>query len=230
MKKFFFIFTLTFTHAFNIKPFNRQHLLKNVIGSTIISGASILLNKEIAIADDSYIIEKKANNIKFYGSLDVNSCHELTNAIDESIMENTNIGLLFSIEPPPITLEIQSEGGEVLPTLALVDKITNSNIPIYSVVNGFAASSATLLSVVCKKRFMNKNSFMLLHKISGHMEGKFADIQIEMDNMDKFMNTIKNIYIENSNIKLSDIDDILENDNWIDADECLKLGLIDAII
>ena len=82
-----------------------------------------------------------------------------------------------------------------------------------------------------KKRFMTKNSFILIHQLSSSLgEGKFDDLDDNMENLNKFMDTIKKIYIEKTKIPMTDLTNILEHDLWMDSKECLEYGLVDKII
>ena len=67
-----------------------------------------------------------------------------------------------------------------------IDLIENLNTPVYTYIDGFAASAATLISVVGKKRFITKNSLMLIHQLSGSDTGKFYELQDQMTNMNIF--------------------------------------------
>ena len=79
--------------------------------------------------------------------------------------------------------------------------------PVYTYVDGFAASAATLISVVGKKRFMTKNSLMLIHQLSGADSGKFYELQDQMSNMQILMNKINKIYLN----KTTSYNAIIEN-------------------
>jgi len=52
----------------------------------------------------------------------------------------------------------------------------------------------------------------------------------DMKNCDTFMNLIKKIYSEYSEVPTNEIDKILKHDIWWDADVCLKYKLVDKII
>ena len=94
-----------------------------------------------------------------------------------------------------------------------------------------AASAASLISMVGHKRFITKNSFMLIHELRSGIEGTYSDIMDEKENCDKLMNVIKRIYLERSAGKLdSDIlEKILKRDIILSADESLTYGLVDEI-
>ena len=86
------------------------------------------------------------------------------------------------------------------------------------------------MSVCGNKRYMTKNSAMLVHQLTGATSGKFNEIKDEMTNLNFFMNKVKNIYLENTKLNSSVLDDLLSSDIWLDAQTCLEYGLVDEII
>ena len=138
--------------------------------------------------------------------------------------------LQYKIDPPPIHLHIQSEGGSLYHTLYIMDLIDSMNTPVYTYIDGFAASAATLLSVVGKKRYMTKNSLMLIHQLSGSESGKFNELQDQMSNMSILMKIIMNIYLTKTNIDEETLTVLLQKDLWLDSKTCLEYGLVDEII
>ena len=87
-----------------------------------------------------------------------------------------------------------------MPTFNVVDIIERSPTPIYTYIDGYAASAATLISIAGHKRFMGKHSLMLLHELSGGNEGTYKDLKEGIMNMNTFMDFAKEIYVDNSNI------------------------------
>ena len=64
-----------------------------------------------------------------------------------------------------INLYIQSPGGALLPTLAVVDEIRTLEIPVHTYIRGYEASAATLLSVKGSKRYMYNHSVLMIHSV-----------------------------------------------------------------
>lgn len=206
---------------------NRRNILKG-IGTTLVGFAAIPQNSEAS--ESEYILKRKGTSIIFYGDINVMSCMDLTNALKEAILESKSVALMYGVELPIIELHIQSHGGSLLPTIAVVDFIQNSDVQIDSYIDGFAASSASLIAVSCNKRYMTKNSLTLLHQLSGSVSGKYNDMLEEVGNLDSFMSIIKNIYLDNTKIKKNEINEILSHDIWFSAEKCLELGIIDGIV
>jgi len=111
-----------------------------------------------------------------------------------------------------------------------MDTILRTKVPVHTYVDGFCASAATFLSVVGEKRFMSRNSYMLIHQLSTNFWGKYSEFEDEKQNLDLMMTTIKNVYKEYTKVPMKKIDEILKHDLMWDAETCKTLGLIDEII
>ena len=105
-----------------------------------------------------------------------------------------------------------------------------SKIPVHSVIDGCAASAATLISVVAERRNIHRNACILVHQLSGMLWGKFQEMQDDMENSEMLMKKIKNIYKEHTKIPKKEMDNILKHDIWWEAEKCLEYGLVDELI
>lgn len=171
------------------------------------------------------------NKLYFYSDISRESVFTLNKQIDDTVrflkMSQFNLNLK---ETPDIDLHISSDGGEVFPGLASVDKIINCQVPINTHCEGIVASAATLLSVVGKHRTITQNASMLIHQVSGGFWGNFAQFKDEISNMELMMSLIKNIYLKHTKLTTDDLDDLLKHDLCLNAEQCLKRGLVDEII
>jgi len=139
---------------------------------------------------------------------------------------------LSDAKPKPLKIFINSNGGDIFAAIPIVDAISNSKIPIETYVEGIAASAASLISLVGHKRYITKNSFMLVHELRSGVEGTYSEIINEKQNCDKLMKVIKDIYQEKTNGKFpkKTMEKILKKDLILTSQECLEFGLVDEII
>jgi ATP-dependent protease ClpP protease subunit len=105
------------------------------------------------------------NNIYFYGDITEANALELNAALYE-LDKKLSITNVFLDIKPVIKLHINSYGGSLFAGLATVDVIRNLKSDVHSIIEGAAASAATIISVACNKRFMGKYSKMLIHQLS----------------------------------------------------------------
>jgi ATP-dependent Clp protease protease subunit len=170
--------------------------------------------------ESKIILHTEANKIYYTGSITQEGCFHLIKTINA--LQNTQYN--------NISLILQSPGGTLLPALGVVDTIENSKIPVYTYINGYAASAASVISVSGHKRFMGKNSLMLIHSIRMNMdEVNFNNLEDSYFNAVKMTKIIKNIYKKKSIISDLELEYLLEHDLWLNSEECLKLKLIDKI-
>tara|TARA_B110000008_G_C16968642_1_gene563051 strand:- start:1982 stop:2692 length:711 start_codon:yes stop_codon:yes gene_type:complete len=208
---------------------NRRELLTSALTSystPYLRNSLIKLDNE---KEDSTSIGRIDNEIYLTGGLTENTCLELTQLLigyKKNILKDENNSF------DKLNLYIQSPGGSLLPTLALIDEIQNYELPVETYIRGYAASAATLLSVVGKKRYMYKNSIMMIHgvKLSGVELNSLLDVRDVNENVNLFMDIIKNIYLENSNMTEEQLEKYFIRDKWMSAKEALNYGLIDEII
>jgi len=170
------------------------------------------------------------NRIYYYVGVTHSSILDLTEQIQIVTKKMKVLGIENEVDPPPVILHIGSYGGSVFAGFAGMDMIKSNSIPIHTIIDGAAASAATLLSVVGYKRSIRKNAYMLIHQLSAGMYGKFEELKDAVENYNKLMTTIKQTYIDHARIPKDQLDEILKHDFWLTATESLKFGLVDEII
>ena len=168
------------------------------------------------------------NNIYFYGDITESNALELNAALYE-MDKKLSITNVFLDLKPVINLHINSYGGSLFAGLATVDVIRNLKSDVHSIIEGAAASAATIISVACNKRFMGKYSKMLIHQLSAGAYGKYNELEDDMENNKHLMSTIKEIYKVYTNVPMKKLNEILQHDLWFDSKTCLELGLVDEI-
>jgi len=170
------------------------------------------------------------NNIYFYCEVSKASALKFNIEFKKLIKRNRLIGIENDIDSPPIKIYINSVGGEVMSALSIVETIRKSPIEVWTIVDGEAASAATLISCMGHKRFINKNAIMLIHQLRTGFWGKADEFEEEAKNNKKLMKILKNIYLEKTNLNKEDLEKILKRDIYMASKKCLKLGIVDEII
>jgi ATP-dependent Clp endopeptidase proteolytic subunit ClpP len=175
-------------------------------------------------------ISVQDNKIYFYSGVNRNSCVELNKKIGEMESKSLTLSKTLGILPPSIKLFINSGGGSIVSGIASMDTILRTQVPVHTYVDGFSASAATFLTVVGEKRFMSRNSYMMIHQLSSNFWGTYSNFEDEKENLDLMMKTIKDIYKKYTKLPMKKLDEILKHDLMWDAQTCLKYGIIDEII
>lgn len=189
----------------------------------------ILINNTNNIVGTS--IRVVENTIFFYSDVTEQSALELNHALYELDSKLTNTyNFLGPDFIPHIKLRINSYGGSLFAGLAILDTIRGLRSEVHTYVDGAAASAATIISVAGKKRYIGKNSLMLIHQLSTGNYGKYSELEDDMENNKRLMKSIKDIYKQYTKVPMKQIDEILKHDLWFDSAKCLELGLVDSIL
>ena len=173
-------------------------------------------------------VTRHKNHIYFYDEVCTESCLELNKELVHLAKDLQSYSLEHDCEPAKIYLHINSYGGELLACFASVDYIKNSPIPVVSIIEGCAASAATLMSVVASERYMSPSSWMLIHQLRGGYWGKYEDLEEDMENNKRFMEKIYQIYEEHTKLSRKELKKMLKHDEWWNYETCVKYGLVDG--
>lgn len=204
------------------EPINEfQHITEHSHPSHIINHDTQFIKSKITT---------QRNNVYFYADITPETCEELKNQLTELDFNAKLFKITYNSDPPPINLHIQSTGGSLMNALYIIDLIESMDTPVYTYVDGYSASAASLISVAGKKRFMTKNSLIMIHQLSSNNQGKFQELDDDMVNLNNLMSKIKNIYVRHTSMKQNMLNEILKHDLWFDSEISKEYGLVDEII
>lgn len=131
-----------------------------------------------------------------------------------------------------ISIYINSPGGSVSATLAMIDTMNYIKPDVSTICVGMAASGgALLLSAGTKgKRHILENAEVMIHQPLGGAEGQATDMEIQINHMLRIKKSLNKILAENTGQKLEKIAADVERDYWMTSDEAVKYGIVDKVI
>lgn len=159
----------------------------------------------------------------------------LGGGINDQVANTVIAQLLFLEHEDPkkdIMLYINSPGGSVTAGLAILDTMNHIKPDVSTICVGLAASmGAILLSAGTKgKRFVLPNSEVMIHQPMGGVEGQASDIAITARNILKTRDNLYRILSKNTGKTKDQIEKDADRDNWMDAEESKKYGIVDEIL
>ena len=171
------------------------------------------------------------NELYFYNDVNVESALVINKTLSDLARQLLIAKITFDLqETPHIKLHINSDGGEVFGALSIVDRIQASKVPVHSYAEGLVASASTLISVSCHKRYIRKNTILLIHQVRSWFEGTYEDFNDEKQNMDLIMKVVKGIYLKHTKFTEDELNTILKRDIYLNAEDAIKFGLADEIV
>lgn len=143
--------------------------------------------------------------------------------------------LLFLQSEDPkkdISIYINSPGGSVTSTLAIVDTMNHIKNDVSTVCVGIAASGGAIVLSAGKKgkRFALPNSEIMIHQPYGGAEGRASDIEITAKQILKTRERLNKMLATYTGKPLSQVEKDVDRDYFMDADEAKKYGVIDKVI
>lgn len=158
----------------------------------------------------------------------------VTGPIEDHMANLVVAQLLFLESEDPkkdIYLYVNSPGGSVTSTLAMIDTMHHIKPDVATVCVGIAASGgALLLSQGAKgKRFMLPNAEVMIHQPLGGAYGQATDIDITARHIIKTRERLNKMLAKATSQKIAKIEQDVERDFFMDADEAVKYGIVDQI-
>lgn len=159
----------------------------------------------------------------------------ITGPVEDSMASIVCAQLLFLEAENPkkeINLYINSPGGVVTSGMAIYDTMQFIKPAVSTLCIGQAASMGSLLLCAGNKdmRFALPNARIMVHQPSGGFQGQASDIQRHAEDIMKMKRRLNEIYVKHTGQDYDTIEDTLDRDHFMTAEETKEFGLIDQVI
>ncbi|MGZ5866772.1 MAG: ATP-dependent Clp protease proteolytic subunit [Xanthobacteraceae bacterium] len=159
----------------------------------------------------------------------------LTGGVEDGMSSLIVAQLLFLEADNPkkeISMYINSPGGVVTSGLAIYDTMQFVRPAVATLCIGQAASMASLLMAAGHKdmRFALPNARIMLHQPSGGFQGQATDIMLHAQEILNLKKRLNEIYVRHTGQPLKKIEDALERDMFLTAEQAKEFGIIDKVI
>lgn len=155
--------------------------------------------------------------------------------IDDRMANIIIAQLLFLESEDPkkdIRMYINSPGGSVTATMAILDTMNYIKPDVSTVCVGLAASGAAIILSAGRKskRFMLPNAETMIHQPIGGTEGQATDIAITAKQILKIRDKLNRLLAKNTGKPVAQVEKDSDRDYYMSAEEAVKYGLADEII
>lgn len=132
----------------------------------------------------------------------------------------------------PIHMYINSPGGVVTAGMAIYDTMQFIRPEVSTLCMGQAASMGSLLLTAGAKgyRYALPNARIMVHQPSGGFQGQASDIERHAQDILKMKRRLNEIYVKHTGKTYEVIENTLDRDHFMVAEEAQKFGLIDKVI
>lgn len=124
-----------------------------------------------------------------------------------------------------VILRINSPGGECSEAAAILNMLRAHKARIIAVVDGLAASAASVIAAGCDETVMSPGTQMMIHSPWNIAWGNAAEMRKEAAVLDNFEAAIIEIYEAKAGAK--DWATLLADETWLTGPQAIELGLAD---
>ncbi|MEO9458930.1 MAG: ATP-dependent Clp protease proteolytic subunit [Lentilitoribacter sp.] len=159
----------------------------------------------------------------------------ITGPVEDQMATLVCAQLLFLEAENPkkeIALYINSPGGVVTAGMAIYDTMQFIKPAVSTLCTGQAASMGSLLLCAGHKdmRFATPNARIMVHQPSGGFQGQASDIERHAQDILKMKRRLNEVYVEHTGQDYETIEQTLDRDHFMDAEEAQSFGLVDRVI
>lgn len=156
-------------------------------------------------------------------------CGEINNEMATNVVAEL---LYLEAKNPqqPISLYINSVGGDVAAGLAIYDTMRHVSSEIHTLCIGQACSMAAVLLASGDKRSALPSSRIMIHQPRGGMQGTQSEIVIYADEITRLRKKLVEILSKKTGKKPSQIEKDIDKDFYMDALSAVSYGIIDEIL
>lgn len=133
-------------------------------------------------------------------------------------------------ERTPVYLMIDTSGGDLYTTLALIDAIMASETPVIGVVVGTAYSGGFYVLLACDKRIGMRHSSYMVHRGSGTVDGDQMAAEMAMKQWSEQMKTFTDFVVDRTSMQVREVRKALNTDTYYSADKALEKGILTGMV
>ena len=158
----------------------------------------------------------------------------VTGAVEDYMASLVTAQLLFLEADNPkkeISMYINSPGGVVTSGMAIYDTMQYIRAPVATLCIGQAASMGSLLLAAGEKgmRYALPNARIMVHQPSGGFQGQASDIERHAQEILDMRARLNKIYVTHTGQSLRKIEDALDRDTFMTAEQAKDFGLVDEV-
>lgn len=162
--------------------------------------------------------------------------HFLSGSIDTTSAEAVSRWMLYAkfnkIEKP-LTLHINSEGGDLGSAVGLVDLMRGLGIQVRTFGYGNLMSASFIIFAAGQKgyRAIGKNTTIMMHQFSDTLDGKYHDMRAYAKECDRYNQKMAQLLSDCSNLSVKDVKTkfLRPTDVWLSAEELVEYGIADIV-
>lgn len=137
---------------------------------------------------------------------------------------------LDGLKGKDINVHINSGGGDVFESIAICNMLKQHDGVVNVYVDGMAGSGASVIATAGKEVFMPSNSMQMIHKAWTYVVGNADDLRKVATDLDKIDASVKASYMSKFIGTEEELEQLIAEETFLTAEECLAFGLCTEIL
>lgn len=137
---------------------------------------------------------------------------------------------LRAIGDKPITVYINSPGGDMFEGLAIYNRLRAHRQPVTTKVLGLAASAASLIAMAGSERQVATSGFLMIHNCWTWLAANRHGLRTAADDMQEFDSAMAELYAQTSGQSVESLAQMMDEETFIRGQRALELGLATALL
>ena len=132
-------------------------------------------------------------------------------------------------ESKSVTVRINSPGGSAFDGVAIYNLLKSSGKQVDVIVDGMAASAASIVAMAGNTITMSTGSVQMIHEGQAMAFGSADDMRKMADTLTTVTSSIADIYVAKTGLPKDEVLAMQNVETWMDADEAVAKGFATAI-
>lgn len=137
---------------------------------------------------------------------------------------------LSEISDDSVEVHINSYGGDMFEGIAIKNYLKQLDKTITVVIDGIAASAASVIAMAGDEILMPKDTQLMIHNPWTWAAGNAKELRKIADDLDKSQTSIEESYLAHFKGSREELQSLLDEETSLTAEEAVALGLADSII
>lgn len=128
-----------------------------------------------------------------------------------------------------IRVYINSGGGSFFEGQAIASQLIRHPARVEVFIDALAGSAATTIAAAADHVTMAADAWYMIHNPWSGMMGDYRDFRVQAEKMERFAQSMAEMYARLTGLKVTDIRDMMDDETWMTAAEAMEKGFVDAV-
>lgn len=146
----------------------------------------------------------------------------------EGVTAKRIAGALRAIGKKPVTVSINSPGGDMFEGLAIYNLLRDHPAEVTVRIMGLAASAASVIAMAGDRIEMGLGSFLMIHNSWGVVIGNQDDMREAVEVFSEFDAAMADIYAARTGLDAEEVSQMMSAETWLRAESAIESGFADS--